>query len=272
MEDILQFIRSHHTLDDVRSTFPNANVHILELITEALAYCHADELCDELYEESFMLLELAINKPDGDNFNNIDLNSFHRQSKDRVLDKLVTSSNPLVHVLCMMLYGLQKGIESAEQYEQGVDYLASFGEASEAIAHARLFSSVMTRLEDEEDYHKRIQFLESDTKRHRGGRTTAKNLQETQAGFYELAESIANQVWHVHTHISHNNMATLIKDAIHAKYSIPDIQTQVPAIRELSSRLEKLAPNDAPKRQQMKVLYTESNYNNIIKTINNNLP
>lgn len=271
MNTTYQFIQTHHTLEDIKHTFPDIAEPIASLIFNVISYLHKSGYCEEIYETLFQALDTELTLVNEATHRLIEIDDLISEESTRGFDKLTKSSDPQIHGLGIILYGLTKAIEAAKNFQKGELVWGIYGEASEAIAHGRLFMSIMTRLDDADDYEKVIDKLLSETKQHRGGMTTSRRMQEKQLEYFRLSKRLANKLWGEYSDISHNNMAKLIKEELEIKYPQQVLLKNIPSQREFSEVLKTIAPDEAPKRQASTDV-PEDIYLVLVELLNKSLP
>lgn len=276
MNPTYQFIQSHQSIEDIRSTFPECNTPIIEFIWHLLKYFREEEYSTELYEEFFQLIDDAFDTEveaeapvdmftraltilDGKHktekqtmeeeseYHLLEMKDLLEIKSSRGYELLIQSNEIDIHGICMFLYALMKAIDAAKYYPSDESWHA-YGEAREAISHGRLFMAMNEEMEDDLE-QQWVEKYSRNAPNKQGGEAAAKLKQNKRQEFVQLSEAIARKVWGVYPNISHKNLAQQIKDALDAAYPEPLKQQTIPSIRIISKHLKDIAPEYAPSRQ-----------------------
>lgn len=169
------------------------------------------------------------------------------------IDKLVNSYSPLVPSDVLFVFALNKLVASLES--DSIDHLwVAFGEASQAFALAKISTAVSATILCHEEFLGQIsddvldEFKKLKSDFSAGGNKAVESMSLKQKPFYDRARAISEYIWAMHSYISPNKMAELIRDHFDKVNSVLLGTDVIPKIAKLSTFLAGIKPSNAPKR------------------------
>ena len=134
------------------------------------------------------------------------------------------------------------------------DLWLAFGEASQAFALAKISTAVSETILCHEVFLGQIsddvleEFKKLKSNLSSGGHKAGESMSLKQEPFYDRARAISEYIWSMHSYVSPNKMAELIRDHFDRVNCVLLGTDVIPKVAKLSIFLARIKPSNAPKR------------------------